>query len=402
MQGAALVLARILELRTTNPAAAAANRWRSHQSLKSRSKANVLEHTQKFREIKACIQGSEGHEQENVSAAKHHLSLSRAKKSYSDIEKLTTNGLKTNDNVRELLPPHRASQSFVKVENQNSSTVDPSATSGIPNARKHELEKPFGEAMQHQHDSLFVGNKIEVSADNFTVSNVTNIEREESTATRRESSVPSGQIARIANFAGLGIGLALGTVGELARQAVAGTLSSSGGLKALVLNEKNSERLTLALCRMRGAALKLGQLLSIQDEHVIPRDSPLRAVIDRVREEAENMPSDQLYRVLRSELGSDWRSRLASFDDKPMAAASIGQVKGGGRWGEHWDGSSRQAVVSLDRPAAALTSVFRCVMSHQKRIRQPRPPPVVHHPLAPSRRLPSLHLLVSPPRCTAA
>ena len=143
---------------------------------------------------------------------------------------------------------------------------------------------------------------------------------------RRESSVPSGQMARIANFAGLGIGLALGTVGELARKAVTGTLQSGGGIKGLVLNEKNSERLTLALCRMRGAALKLGQLLSIQDEHVIPKDSPLRAVIDRVREEAENMPPEQLYRVLRSELGSDWRSRLASFEDTPMAAASIGQV----------------------------------------------------------------------------
>ena len=153
--------------------------------------------------------------------------------------------------------------------------------------------------------------------------------QDESTSGRRESSIPSGQIARIANFAGLGIGLALGTFGELARQAVAGTLTNSGGLKSLVLNEKNSERLTLALCRMRGAALKLGQLLSIQDEHVIPRDSPLRAVIDRVREEAENMPAEQLYRVLRRELGSDWRSRLETFDDAPMAAASIGQVAGG-------------------------------------------------------------------------
>jgi hypothetical protein len=144
---------------------------------------------------------------------------------------------------------------------------------------------------------------------------------------RRESSVPSGQLARIANFAGLGIGLALGTVGELARQVVGGTLQGgSAGLKGLVLNEKNSERLTLALCRMRGAALKLGQLLSIQDEHVLPKDSPLRAVIDRVREEAEHMPAEQLYRVLRSELGAGWRSKLVSFEDVPMAAASIGQV----------------------------------------------------------------------------
>lgn len=36
------------------------------------------------------------------------------------------------------------------------------------------------------------------------------------------------------------------------------------------LSEKNAERLALSLCRMRGAALKLGQMLSIQDESVVP------------------------------------------------------------------------------------------------------------------------------------
>lgn len=36
------------------------------------------------------------------------------------------------------------------------------------------------------------------------------------------------------------------------------------------LTERNAERLADALCRMRGAALKLGQLISIQDENVLP------------------------------------------------------------------------------------------------------------------------------------
>ena len=36
------------------------------------------------------------------------------------------------------------------------------------------------------------------------------------------------------------------------------------------LTDKNAERLATALCRMRGAALKLGQMLSIQDEGVLP------------------------------------------------------------------------------------------------------------------------------------
>ncbi len=79
-----------------------------------------------------------------------------------------------------------------------------------------------------------------------------------------------------------------------------------------------------ALCKMRGAALKLGQMLSIQDEAVIP--SELAAVFDRVRQSADVMPRSQLEALLAAELGDDWRDLFAHFDDKPMAAASIGQV----------------------------------------------------------------------------
>ena len=43
------------------------------------------------------------------------------------------------------------------------------------------------------------------------------------------------------------------------------------------LTEANAERLADALCRMRGAALKLGQMLSIQDENVIPPQVRARA-----------------------------------------------------------------------------------------------------------------------------
>ena len=145
-------------------------------------------------------------------------------------------------------------------------------------------------------------------------------------AKRNVSRVPSGQLERVARFTSLGVGMAFGAVGSIIGSAVTGTFSARGGLKGALLSERNSDRLTLALCRMRGAALKLGQLLSIQDEHVIPKDSPLRAVIDRVREEAEQMPAEQLHRVLQEELGEGWRALLAGFDEEPMAAASIGQV----------------------------------------------------------------------------
>lgn len=73
-------------------------------------------------------------------------------------------------------------------------------------------------------------------------------------------------------FAGLGAGLAWGTVQESVKRLAFGTPTSQGNQSALspFLSDKNAERLALALCRMRGAALKIGQMLSIQDESLVP------------------------------------------------------------------------------------------------------------------------------------
>ena len=75
---------------------------------------------------------------------------------------------------------------------------------------------------------------------------------------------------------------------------------------------------------MRGAALKLGQFLSIQDSHMLPPQ--VEEVLLRVQNSAHYMPAWQLERVMSEELGSEWRAYFASFDERPFAAASIGQV----------------------------------------------------------------------------
>ena len=51
-------------------------------------------------------------------------------------------------------------------------------------------------------------------------------------------------------------------------------MGGGGALYSPFLTEGNAERIALALCRMRGAALKLGQMLSIQDESIIPPQVP--------------------------------------------------------------------------------------------------------------------------------
>ncbi|MED6145980.1 mitochondrial chaperone [Stylosanthes scabra] len=142
----------------------------------------------------------------------------------------------------------------------------------------------------------------------------------------RERRVPETPFSRALGFAGLGAGLAWGTLQESARRLAFGTPSSQDNQSALspFLSERNAERLALALCRMRGAALKIGQMLSIQDESLVP--APILAALEIVRQGADVMPKSQLNEVLNSELGPDWSSKLISFDYEPIAAASIGQV----------------------------------------------------------------------------
>ncbi|KAH7578166.1 hypothetical protein JRO89_XS01G0348000 [Xanthoceras sorbifolium] len=142
----------------------------------------------------------------------------------------------------------------------------------------------------------------------------------------RERKVPSTPISRMLGFAGLGAGLAWGTIQESTKRIVYGTPTSQDKQSALspFLSDKNAERLAHALCRMRGAALKIGQMLSIQDESLVP--APILAALDIVRQGADVMPKWQLDQVLDAELGPDWQSKLSSFDYEPLAAASIGQV----------------------------------------------------------------------------
>ncbi|RDX73850.1 Protein ABC transporter 1, mitochondrial, partial [Mucuna pruriens] len=142
----------------------------------------------------------------------------------------------------------------------------------------------------------------------------------------RERKVPATPFSRALGFAGLGAGLAWGTLQESARRLAFGTPNPQSNQSTLspFLSEKNAERLALALCRMRGAALKIGQMLSIQDESLVP--APILAALEIVRQGADVMPKNQLNQVLNAELGPDWSSKLISFDYEPLAAASIGQV----------------------------------------------------------------------------
>ncbi len=141
----------------------------------------------------------------------------------------------------------------------------------------------------------------------------------------KQRKVPSSRIGRMASFGTLFAGLGVGTINELTKGALG--LGGSKTMKEALFSNDNAERIVDTLCKVRGAALKIGQILSIQDSNVV---SPqIVKAFDRVRQAADYMPDWQVEKVLVAELGENWREKLESFEEKPFAAASIGQVHRG-------------------------------------------------------------------------
>jgi predicted unusual protein kinase regulating ubiquinone biosynthesis (AarF/ABC1/UbiB family) len=134
--------------------------------------------------------------------------------------------------------------------------------------------------------------------------------------------VPTGRAARLLRFGGIASGIAGGVAMEGPRTLASGRRPD---LAQLLLTPANTLRLTDGLSHLRGAALKLGQMLSM-DTGLVLREE-LTAILGRMRDDARrHMPPKQLQFALNAEWGAGCYSRLERFHVRPFAAASIGQV----------------------------------------------------------------------------
>uniref|UniRef100_A0A8D0SEA9 NUMB like endocytic adaptor protein n=1 Tax=Sus scrofa TaxID=9823 RepID=A0A8D0SEA9_PIG len=106
----------------------------------------------------------------------------------------------------------------------------------------------------------------------------------------RERKVPASRISRLANFGGLAVSLGLGALAEVAKNSLPGGRPQS------------------------------------DNSFISPQ---LQRIFERVRQSADFMPRWQMLRVLEEELGKDWQAKVASLEEVPFAAASIGQVHQG-------------------------------------------------------------------------
>ncbi len=135
------------------------------------------------------------------------------------------------------------------------------------------------------------------------------------------SPVPSSSLSRLAGLGGMAAGIGGRMVLGAARQLASGQRPK---LSDLLLTPANAMKVSQQLAQMRGAALKVGQLMSMDTGDFLPRE--FAEVLSRLRADADHMPPQQLRTVLDRAWGKGWISRFARFDVRPIASASIGQV----------------------------------------------------------------------------
>jgi len=138
---------------------------------------------------------------------------------------------------------------------------------------------------------------------------------------KKEKKIPTSRLSRLATLGSLVTKVASNVVLDGAKQWSKGQPTS---FKKLLVQPSNIKHLADKLSQLRGAAMKIGQLLSMDDGDFLPAE--LSQLLDKLRSNAQPMPHKQLLAVLEKEWGGSWLDNFAHFELKPFASASIGQV----------------------------------------------------------------------------
>ena len=138
--------------------------------------------------------------------------------------------------------------------------------------------------------------------------------------TVRRSRIPSGRLERLARMGWLAGEVTLGGLAEGARRFLGNTSTA----RSIFVTQSNAQRLARRLSSLRGAAMKLGQLLSLEGDDYLPAE--ITGALAILRANAHAMPDAQLRRVLGHAYGRGWKRHFRHFGMEPIAAASIGQV----------------------------------------------------------------------------
>jgi len=155
--------------------------------------------------------------------------------------------------------------------------------------------------------------------------------------------IKRGSVARNAKLASLPVGMA----GRAALGLGKRLTGKSKDEVTAELMDKAAQQLFTVLGELKGGAMKVGQALSVI-EAAIPEQygKPYREALTKLQKDAPPLPAAKVHRVLDQQLGTKWRERFSSFDDTPVASASIGQVHKA-VWHD-----GRQVAVKIQYPGA--------------------------------------------------
>jgi predicted unusual protein kinase regulating ubiquinone biosynthesis (AarF/ABC1/UbiB family) len=138
--------------------------------------------------------------------------------------------------------------------------------------------------------------------------------------------IPTSRVGRTAKIGGLAAGQAIRQAGTRAANVARSEEGRSAALEKRHIEA--AEQIVDALGTMKGAAMKIGQVMSFLDVGLVPEEyrDEFQRKLAKLRDAAPTVTFKDMSKVIVDELGEPLREVFDDFDEEPIAAASIGQV----------------------------------------------------------------------------
>src|SRR4051812_17984550 len=141
-----------------------------------------------------------------------------------------------------------------------------------------------------------------------------------------QDKIPTGRVRRTARVGRVAAGAAIKQTGAKMGN---GARSDEASAKALEKRHiETAEQIVTVLGTMKGAAMKLGQVMSFLDVGLVPEEyrEEFQRKLGELRDAAPKVRFDDMRKVIEEELEESIEETFAAFETEPVAAASIGQV----------------------------------------------------------------------------
>src|SRR5580693_6813852 len=138
--------------------------------------------------------------------------------------------------------------------------------------------------------------------------------------------IPTSRVRRSAKVGRLAAGQAAKQIGTRAANVARSDEAARAALDRRQI--ETAQQIVTALGAMKGAAMKLGQVMSFLDVGLVPEEyrEEFQKKLAKLRDSAPTVTFKDMRKVIEQELDQPLREVFEDFDEEPIAAASIGQV----------------------------------------------------------------------------